>query len=198
MLRTAASVPNANLCFVVTQILLAIATAFLAAALGVIATNASTALLISFLATSVVSGSLAVAWQDRRVRSRLPFARPFPMELHALWEDGTKLRRRIKRENDSAQGTLAEMLDAANWEGRVWTTLSQKMPERASVYEANHGGRLRPDQEISRADLTQRMQKHPQSASVAHSGNDLSLGRPGQAGRYAGSRDPEPRPRQAS
>jgi hypothetical protein len=60
-------------------ILLAIATAFMAAALGSIATNAPAPLLVSFLLISVAAGASAVAWESPSVRRRLPFARPFTM-----------------------------------------------------------------------------------------------------------------------
>lgn len=150
------------------QLLLAIATAFLAAALGAIATGAQPPLLGGFLGASAIAAIVAVAWESRWVRSRLPFARPFVMRLHDLWSETLKLRSEL---------TASEVWDAADretvWrvadlESRVWGAIASETPERASTAEAAMGGRLPPDAERAKADLAQRLLTLRIGARAAH------------------------------
>jgi hypothetical protein len=118
------------------QLLLAIGTAFLAAALGAIATGAAPSLLALFVGAAVVAGLLAIGWESRAVRSRLPFARPFEMRLLDLWTELDGLRK-------SPDGATHQAV--AQLEGRIWAVIEREMPERAAVTEAATGGRLRPE-----------------------------------------------------
>jgi hypothetical protein len=132
---------------------MAIATAFLAAALGALATDASPEWLAAFLAVAGISGTAAVAWASPRVRRLLPFARPFHVRCHDLWVQQAPLRLQMRRlRNEDVPDDLYDQF--VSWDRRVWETVLTELPERGNVLEVDHGGRLehRP-QRLSRQDL---------------------------------------------
>jgi hypothetical protein len=123
-------------------ILLAIATAFLAAALGAYATGADEATLAAFVAVSIIGTVAAVAWSSDDFRRWLPVAKPFHMRCHALWAEGETLRHEARNlgHNDAVPDDLYEKV--VDWDRRVWDTLLGEMSEAANIEEKRHGGRL--------------------------------------------------------
>jgi hypothetical protein len=123
-------------------ILLAIATAFLAAALGAYANGADDVSLALFVAASVAGIVTALAWSSDDVRRRLPFARPFHMRCYQLWADGKPLHdqlRGLPAADPIPDGLYAQIVD---WDTRVWDMLLGEMRETANIEEVRLGGRL--------------------------------------------------------
>lgn len=139
------------------QILLLIATAFLTVALGSLAAGATAATLFVYFLVSLASGIIAILWASARFRAWLPFARPWKMRLHALWLEADELRRPAPQLTGDASGDLVSRV--ADFERRLWMTIADELPERASVLESQYGDRLAAGVNISNFDLQDRLLK---------------------------------------
>jgi hypothetical protein len=127
------------------NVLLLIATAFLAAALGALATNAQPPLLVLFFAVSAITGGAGITWQSRRFREWLPFAKPWKSRLHALWVEGVALRNAVMQSASVDDVTRAAAID---WENRMWRLVESELGERTAMHRENYG---RPEVGLDRS-----------------------------------------------
>src|SRR4051812_13949664 len=128
-----------------SRVFLAVATAFLAAALGGFAGSAPPSTLLAFVLFAIAFGGGSIVWQSRTFRAALPFARPFLLRVEDVWKEGERLRKSIHDEPPGLirPSTDAERARVEDWENRVWNVMNAGLPDRAQVLEDARGGRYR-------------------------------------------------------